>query len=104
MAPKRHAFDYPVYMMYLDLAELPEPFGRSRAVLGAAARRPPASAAPTILGDPATPLEPGVRDLVQSETGERPAGPIRLLTNLRTSATTSTRSASITASTPTASG
>jgi hypothetical protein len=34
-------------------------------------------------GDPAVSLEDAVRDLVERETGSRPAGPIRLLTHLR---------------------
>lgn len=83
MEPKRHAFDYPVYMTYLDLAELPEPFGRSR--LFSAHRPAPARFRRSdYFGDPATPLDQAIRDLVHSEIGERPAGPIRLLTNLRT--------------------
>lgn len=83
MAPKRHAFSYPVHMVYLDLDELPEPFGRSSLF---SARRP----APArfkrgdYFGDPAKPLDVAIRDLVENETGERPDGPIRLLTNLRT--------------------
>jgi DUF1365 family protein len=35
------------------------------------------------LGDPATPLDQSVRDLVEQETGTRPDGPIRMLTQLR---------------------
>jgi DUF1365 family protein len=34
-------------------------------------------------GDPALPLERCVRDLVETQTGRRPSGPIRLLTHLR---------------------
>lgn len=34
------------------------------------------------LGDAAVPLDQAVRDLVKSETGSSPGGPIRLLTNL----------------------
>jgi hypothetical protein len=36
------------------------------------------------LGDPAVPLDRAVRDLVGARAGSRPAGPVRLLTNLRT--------------------
>jgi uncharacterized protein len=35
------------------------------------------------LGDPAVPLDRAVRDFVKDRTGARPAGPIRLLTQLR---------------------
>lgn len=34
-------------------------------------------------GDPSVPLDTAVRDLVQTNLGNRPAGPIRLLTHLR---------------------
>jgi DUF1365 family protein len=46
--PALHQFEYRLFMMYLDLDELPS----------------------------------CVRDLVEKESGERPSGPIRLLTNL----------------------
>ena len=89
LAPRRRSFDYPVYMLHLDLAELEsesaatEMFGRSRWF---SARRP----APARIrredfyGDPARPLSEEIRDLVESETGARPAGPISLLANPRT--------------------
>jgi DUF1365 family protein len=70
------------FMVYLDLAELPELFdrsplwsGRGRAI--AAFRRE------DHLGDPDRPLADEVRALVGARTGNRPDGPIRLLTNLR---------------------
>jgi DUF1365 family protein len=81
-APRAHAFRYNQFLMYLDLAELDTVFrGRwlwsTRRV--ALARFDRADH----LGDPALPLEIAVRDLVESRTGNRPAGPIRLLTHLR---------------------
>lgn len=82
-APKRHDFDYPVYMVYIDLAELPEPFGRTR-LFSADHAAPARFLRSDYLGDPERPLDEAVRDLAESETGERPRGPIRLLTNLRT--------------------
>lgn len=83
MAPKRHEFDYPVYMLYIDLDELPEPFGHTRlfSTEHAAVAR---FKRDDYLGDPRSPLSDSVRDLVETELGERPAGPIRLLTNVRT--------------------
>ena len=68
--------------MYLDLDELPELL-RSRLLLYAARFSPGSFCRDDHLGDPATPLAEAVRDLVEAETGERPEGPIRLLTQLR---------------------
>jgi len=68
-------------MMYLDLDELPQLFGdrwfwsSSRPALARFRRQ-------DHLGPADRSLDESVRDLVESETGERPAGPIRLLTNL----------------------
>ncbi len=80
--PREHAFDYPLYLMYLDLSELDTVFegrwlwsGRRRNLHWFDRR--------DHLGDPSAPLDGAVRELVASETGWRPAGPIRLLTHLR---------------------
>jgi DUF1365 family protein len=81
-APVPHAFTYRMFMMYLDLAELPGLFrGRwlwsvRRAALARFRRE-------DHLGDPQIPLDSAVRDLIEQETGIRPSGPIRLLTHLR---------------------
>jgi uncharacterized protein len=84
--PREHDFRYPVFMMYLDLAELDTVFrgrwlwsahaGRWRFALARFDRK-------DHFGDPGTALDPCVRDLVAARTGWRPDGPIRLLTNLR---------------------
>jgi hypothetical protein len=82
LAPVPHAFRYRMFMMFLDLAELPEVFtGRWLW----SARRPALARfrREDHFGDPARSLDQAVRDLVQAETGDRPAGPIRLLTHLR---------------------
>jgi uncharacterized protein len=77
-----HAFSFPLCMVYLDLDELPRVFaGRwlwstTRPALARFRRR-------DHLGDPAKPLDRCVRDLVERETGRRPEGPVRLLTQLR---------------------
>jgi len=82
MAPKRHAFRYPLFMAYLDLAELDTVFARrwfwstQRAALARFDRR-------DHLGDPARSLDAEVRNLVAERIGMRPRGPIRLLTHLR---------------------
>ena len=73
-------FRHRLALAYVDLDELP-------ALLGGKLLDP----APGILrfrrrdylGDPATPLTEAVRDRVRELTGTRPAGPIRLLTQLR---------------------
>lgn len=77
-----HAFRLPVWMVYLDLAELDRVFrGRwlwsTRRPTWARFRRS------DHLGDPQRPLDACVRDLVEARTGQRPAGAIRLLTQLR---------------------
>jgi DUF1365 family protein len=79
--PVGHTFDYRLFMMYLDLDELPTLFQKrwlwsvSRPALARFHRD-------DHIGDPAESLSESVRKLVEAETGKRPEGPIRLLTNL----------------------
>lgn len=82
-APRAHAFDYRLFMVYLDLAELATVF-RGRWLWSA--RRPALAwfRRADYLGDPKVPLDQAVRDRVEQETGRRPAGPIRMLAHLRT--------------------
>jgi len=81
-APRPHAFRYPIYLTYLDLAELPGVFDRFW--LWSARRRALAAfRRGDYHGDPAQPLDECIRDLVTARTGQRPEGPIRLLTHLR---------------------
>jgi len=80
-SPKPHNFSYRLFMVYLDLAELSTVF-RGRWLWST---RQPALARfrrEDHLGDPQVSLDQAVRDLVEAETGQRPAGPIRLLTHL----------------------
>jgi DUF1365 family protein len=67
---RAHAFSYRMYMLYLDLDELPglslRSFRRS-----------------DYLGDPSRDLADEVRDRVEGALGFRPAGPVRLLTHVR---------------------
>ncbi|MGB5986381.1 MAG: DUF1365 domain-containing protein [Desulfobacterales bacterium] len=80
--PRANVFQYRLFFMYLDLAELPELFelhplwSLERLNVATFRRR-------DHFGDPAIPLDQAVRDLVQTHTGCRPQGPIRLLTHLR---------------------
>ena len=81
-APVPHAFRYSLFMMYLDLEEVPRLFkGRwlwsSERFALAQFRRT------DYLGDPQAPLTQAVRELVAQHTGRQPQGPIRLLTHLR---------------------
>ena len=82
MAPVRHEFSYRMFMLYLDLSELPQLFDR-RWLWSASGPALARYRREDHFGDPAVPLATSVRDLVARETGRRPAGPIRLLTHLR---------------------
>lgn len=82
LTPVPHRFVVPMFMVYLDLDELDDVFRRRwlwstrRRAIAAFDRR-------DHIGDPALPLDTAVRQLVESRTGRRPRGPIRLLTHLR---------------------
>jgi uncharacterized protein len=80
--PVAHAFRYPLFMCYLDLAELDAVF-RGRWLWSATRTALARFRRADHLGDPRVPLDVAVRDLVERETGRRPDGPIRLLTHLR---------------------
>jgi DUF1365 family protein len=76
----RTEFRHRIALAYVDLDELPGLLG------GRLTRRGPGPLRfrrRDYLGDPGTPLDLAVRDRVQALAGERPAGPIRLLTQLR---------------------
>ncbi|MGD2046007.1 MAG: DUF1365 domain-containing protein [Gemmatimonadota bacterium] len=80
--PVEHAFDYPLFMMYLDLAELPDVFDAHW--LWSAERPAPAwFRRSDYLGDSELDLDVAVRDEAERLTGDRPSGPIRMLTHLR---------------------
>lgn len=81
-SPAHNEFRYSLFQVYLDLSELPEVFDP---FLLWSARRPAVAwfRREDHLGDPRKPLDECVRDEVERQTGNRPAGPIRLLTNLR---------------------
>jgi len=80
--PTAHAFRYALFMMYLDLDEIPALFrghlawGHERPGLGSFYRA-------DYLGDPRQPLREAVADVVEAKLGRRPRGAIRLLTHLR---------------------
>lgn len=82
LRPVHHEFDYRVFLLYLDLAELPDVLA-----LGTlASATHPALAwfrRRDHFGDRNTPLPLAVRNLVEERTGKRPLGAIRLLTHPR---------------------
>ena len=82
LTPVVNVFQYRLYLMYLDLAELPNvfdihPLWSAEHVNLAYFRRK------DHLGQPHIPLDRAVRDLVEERLGTRPKGPIRMLTHLR---------------------
>lgn len=81
-SPRAHSFNYKLFLMYVDLQELPwlfESFWLWSAKgfnLACFRRRD------HIEGD-GGPLDKVIRDHVEQATGSRPAGPVRLLTHFR---------------------
>jgi DUF1365 family protein len=80
--PRPNMFQYRLFFMFLDLEELPtlfdiHPLWSYQRWNVAYFRRK------DHFGDPSVPMDTAVRDLVQTNLGNRPAGPIRLLTHLR---------------------
>ena len=80
--PTPNKFQYRLFFMYLDLAELPRVFevhplwSYQRPNIAYFRRR-------DHFGDPQKPIDVAVRDLVAEKTGRHPEGPIRMLTHLR---------------------
>lgn len=80
--PVPHSFRYRLFMMYLDLDELPDLFNRHW--LWSAGRKNLAwFKREDYLGDSQQTLKQAVSDMVRDETGQTPRGPIRLLTHMR---------------------
>lgn len=81
-SPRKHEFSYSLYMMYLDLDELPHVFNRfwlwsaNRFNLAWFKRA-------DHIGHHDTPLKQAVRDKLYEHTGIKAQGPIRLLTHCR---------------------
>ncbi len=80
--PRPNAFRYRLFFMFLDLHELPTLFddhplwSYEKSNLASFRRA-------DHFGDPKIQLAQAVKDLVETRLGERPGGPIRLLTHLR---------------------
>jgi uncharacterized protein len=80
--PVEHEFRYRLFLMYLDLAELPEvldayPLFSARGRALARFRRE------DFMGDPERRLDECAREAVEEATGSHPSGPVRLLGGLR---------------------
>jgi uncharacterized protein len=80
--PRPNIFQYRLFFMFLDLEELPtlfdiHPLWSYQRWNVAYFRRK------DHFGDPSVRLDTAVRDLAQTHIGNRPSGPIRLLTHLR---------------------
>lgn len=80
--PHANAFRYRIYMLYLDLAEIPRLFG-DRWLWSASGPNVAEFRRSDYFGEPTVSLDDAVRYRVASETGHVPRGPIRLLTHLR---------------------
>jgi DUF1365 family protein len=80
--PRPNHFQYRLFFMFIDLDELPTLFdihplwSYEKLNVACFMRR-------DHFGDPKFSLDNAVRDLVEEKLGQRPAGPIRLLTHLR---------------------
>lgn len=80
--PLKHRFSYSLFMLYLNLAEVDNIF-RGRLFWSNTRYTYATFRREDHLGDPETPLDEAVRELVAKETGKRPQGPICLLTHPR---------------------
>lgn len=81
-SPKRHAFTYELFMMYLDLDELDSVFD-GRWLWSTRGPAPAWFRRADYLGDADIDLDRAVRREATRLTGRRPTGPVRMLTHLR---------------------
>ena len=82
LAPKKHEFDYRVFMLLVDLDELDEVIQSSR-LFGSALWSPVQFKRSDYFGDSEVSLVESVRNKVECETGQRPNGKILMLANWR---------------------
>lgn len=81
-SPREHHFTFPLFMVYLDLAELDQVFSLTQ--FWSMKRAAPARFDRRDYLDPSTPsLDSAVRQRLRSEAGIECLGPIRLLTHLK---------------------
>ena len=80
--PRKHTFNYQLFMMYLDLSEISDVcesnwlWGENRTAVAQFKRG-------DYLGESEIPLSEAVRNTVAETLGYEPSGPIRMLTHLR---------------------
>lgn len=82
LSPKKHAFAYPVFMMYLDLDELDSVFSQTR-LWSMTAWAPARFRREDYLSPHDRCLKDVVHDRVEFALGFRPQGAVRVLTNIR---------------------
>lgn len=82
LSPHPHAFSYRMAQLFLDLDEVDRVFA-GRWLWSSAHRNLAEFRRSDYLGPAALPLAAAVRSRVEQATGQRPVGPIRLLTHLR---------------------
>ncbi len=80
--PHANAFSYPIYLLYLDLDELPQVFA-GRWLYSLESTNVVSFRRSDFFGDASKPLKDEIWRAVQEKTGECPNGPVRLLTQLR---------------------
>lgn len=80
--PTPNMFQYRLFFMYLDLAELPRVFD-AHALWSIQRPNIAYFRRKDHFGDPDKPIDVAVRDLVADKIGRPPEGPIRMLTHLR---------------------
>ncbi len=80
--PRPNRFQYRLFFMFLDLEELPTLFD-NHALWSYQRWNAAYFRRKDHFGDPSVSIDTAVRDLVHARLGNRPAGPIRLLTHLR---------------------
>ena len=80
--PRVHEFTYSLFMMYVDLNELPKLF-KPYKLWSVDAPGVASFMRKDHVGDPQDALSNTIRAIVYEKTGHRPSGPIRLLTHFR---------------------
>jgi len=81
-APKPHRFKYQVFMMFLNLDELPTLF-QSNLLWAYASRNIAWFKRADYFGDPKKPLKDEISQLIEQSTGQKSRGAICMLTNMR---------------------
>jgi hypothetical protein len=81
-APVKNEFRYRLFLMYLDFSEI-EPVFACHPLWSYERPNIAWFRREDHFGDPQVPLDQAARDLIQSRTGRRPQGPVRMLCHMR---------------------